>query len=52
MRREHDPRALVPTSNSNGVVAINNHVTGAVLSSGNSGPGPFPGDPTTISGNG
>jgi hypothetical protein len=39
------------TNNKNGVEAINNTVGGSFASSGNSGPGPFPGDPTTISGN-
>ncbi|HEY5198504.1 MAG TPA: hypothetical protein VIJ51_15895, partial [Solirubrobacteraceae bacterium] len=38
--------------NTNGVEAINNHVAGGFAQFGNSGPGPFPGDPTTISGNG
>jgi hypothetical protein len=44
--------SLVLKGNSGGVEALNNHVHGSVLASKNSGPGPFPGDPTTISGNG
>ncbi|HWH12159.1 MAG TPA: Ig-like domain repeat protein [Solirubrobacteraceae bacterium] len=43
--------SLILQSNTGGVEAINNRVTGAISTSGNSGPGPFPGDPTTISGN-
>jgi hypothetical protein len=39
------------TSNANGVRAIANSVGGSVTDSSNSGPGPFPGDPTLISGN-
>lgn len=38
-------------NNSGGVEAIGNTVAGAIITSGNSGPGPFPGDVTTISGN-
>jgi len=38
-------------NNTNGVEAINNKVHGSFSATGNSGPGPFPGDPTTISGN-
>ncbi len=38
-------------NNTGGVEAIGNTVSGAIITSGNSGPGPFPGDPTTISGN-
>jgi hypothetical protein len=44
--------ALELKGNTGGVEAINNHVHGSLLISNNSGPGPFPGDPTTISGNG
>ncbi|HWH10557.1 MAG TPA: Ig-like domain-containing protein [Solirubrobacteraceae bacterium] len=43
--------SLILQNNTGGVEAINNTVTGAVSASGNSGPGPFPGDPTTIAGN-
>jgi Big-like domain-containing protein len=43
--------ALLLTNNTGGVEAIDNTVHGGVSASGNSGPGPFPGDPTTISGN-
>jgi hypothetical protein len=43
--------ALLLRSNTNGVEAMDNQVAGAVLVSNNSGPGPVPGDPTTISGN-
>jgi hypothetical protein len=38
-------------NNTGGVEAIGNTVAGAIITSGNSGPGPFPGDVTTISGN-
>ena len=41
---------LILKNNTGGVEAINNTEHG-LLSSGNSGPGPFPGDPTTIAGN-
>jgi hypothetical protein len=41
---------LLLTNNTGGVEAINNTEHG-LSASGNSGPGPFPGDPTTISGN-
>jgi len=41
---------LILKRNTGGVEAINNTVHG-LINSGNSGPGPFPGDPTTISGN-
>jgi hypothetical protein len=44
--------ALSLSFNTNGIVVVGNHVGGAVASTGNSGPGPFPGDPSTISGNG
>jgi YVTN family beta-propeller protein len=37
-------------NNTGGVEAINN-IEHGLINSGNSGPGPFPGDPTTISGN-
>ncbi|PZR91502.1 MAG: hypothetical protein DLM67_16235 [Candidatus Nephthysia bennettiae] len=37
--------------NHHGVEAIDNTVFGAIQTSDNSGPGPFPGDQTTISGN-
>jgi PKD repeat protein len=43
--------SLVLQNNTGGVEAINNTVSGAITTPGNSGPGPFPGDPTTISGN-
>ena len=43
--------SLLLTNNTQGVEAIGNTVRGAVVSSGNSRPGPSPGDPTTISGN-
>jgi Bacterial Ig-like domain (group 3) len=42
--------ALLLANNTGGVEAINNTEHG-LSASGNSGPGPFPGDPTTISGN-
>ncbi|HEX3873381.1 MAG TPA: Ig-like domain repeat protein [Solirubrobacteraceae bacterium] len=42
--------ALVVENNTHGVEVIGNTEHG-LISSGNSGPGPFPGDPTTISGN-
>jgi hypothetical protein len=42
--------ALLLEDNTGGVEAINNTERG-LSASGNSGPGPFPGDPTTISGN-
>jgi hypothetical protein len=41
---------LLLQNNTGGVEAINNTEHG-LITSGNSGPGPFPGDPTTISGN-
>jgi len=41
---------LILKNNTGGVEAINNTEHG-LISSGNSGPGPFPGDPTTITGN-
>jgi hypothetical protein len=41
---------LLLTNNTHGLEAINNTVGGLIVS-GNSGPGPFPGDVTTISGN-
>ncbi|HEY5196661.1 MAG TPA: hypothetical protein VIJ51_06505, partial [Solirubrobacteraceae bacterium] len=41
---------LILQNNTGGVEAINNTVR-ALSVSGNSGPGPFPGDPTTITGN-
>ncbi|MGI8751555.1 MAG: Ig-like domain repeat protein [Acidimicrobiales bacterium] len=44
--------SLVLRNNNHGVEAIGNRVSGQVIAVGNSGPGPFPGDPTTISGNG
>jgi PKD repeat protein len=43
--------ALVLKDNANGVEAIDNTVVGAIDAGGNSGQGPYPGDPTTISGN-
>jgi hypothetical protein len=43
--------ALVLNGNANGVEAIDNIVGGAVDASGNSGPGPYPGEETTITGN-
>jgi hypothetical protein len=43
--------ALDVQNNTNGVEAIDNTVGGAILTDGNSGPGPRPGDTTTISGN-
>jgi hypothetical protein len=43
--------ALDVKSDMNGVEVIGNTVGGAILTSGNSGPGPFAGEPTTISGN-
>jgi hypothetical protein len=44
---------LALTNNHHGVQAIGNNVGGAVLSSGNSGAGPFPDDPgPVVSGNG
>ncbi len=39
------------TSNSGGVRAIGNRVGGAVTDTANFGPGPFPGDPTSITAN-
>jgi hypothetical protein len=42
--------ALLQATNTGGVEAIDNTEHG-VSASGNSGPGPFPGDPTTITGN-
>jgi Big-like domain-containing protein len=42
--------ALLLANNTGGVEAIDNTEHG-LSASGNSGPGPFPGDPTTISGN-
>jgi hypothetical protein len=41
---------LTVQNNTGGVEAINNNVR-TVVASNNSGPGPFPGDPTTITGN-
>jgi Bacterial Ig-like domain (group 3) len=38
-------------NNKHGAEVIDNTIHGFLLSSGNSGPGPFPGDPTTIAGN-
>ncbi|HEY5197897.1 MAG TPA: Ig-like domain repeat protein [Solirubrobacteraceae bacterium] len=42
---------LLLQNDTGGVEAIDNTVTGAILTTGDSGPGPFPGDVTTISGN-
>jgi Bacterial Ig-like domain (group 3)/FG-GAP-like repeat len=43
--------ALTLSDNTNGVMAIGNSVDGKVTDSGNSGPGPFPGDVTTVADN-
>ncbi|MEA2301726.1 MAG: hypothetical protein QOE44_2261, partial [Solirubrobacteraceae bacterium] len=43
--------ALDVQNNTHGVEAIDNTVGGAILTGGNSGPGPYPGETTTISGN-
>ena len=43
--------ALDVKNNTHGVEAIDNTVGGAITTEANSGAGPFPGDPTTISGN-
>jgi hypothetical protein len=43
--------SIAVQSNTHGVELIGNTYGGAIATSGNSGPGPFPGDATTISGN-
>jgi hypothetical protein len=43
--------ALSVKSNAGGVELIDNAVDGAILTEGDSGPGPYPGDATTVSGN-
>ncbi len=42
---------VILEDNTHGVEAIDNTVHGAVISSRNSGPGPYPGDLTSITGN-
>jgi hypothetical protein len=44
--------ALSVQNNSHGGEVINNTAGGSIITGGNSGPGPYPGDPTTIAGNG
>jgi hypothetical protein len=44
--------ALSAQNNDNGAEIINNTASGAIITDGNTGPGPYPGDPTTITGNG
>jgi hypothetical protein len=45
--------SLTLLSNLGGLAAVGNHVAGAVTATGNSWPGPYPGDPSpVVSGNG
>jgi Big-like domain-containing protein len=44
--------ALLVNDNTNGAEVIDNTAGGAITADGDSGPGPYPGDPTTITGNG
>jgi subtilisin family serine protease len=44
--------SLLLENDTNGVEAIDNTVHGAVVTTGDSGPGPYPGQGTTITGNG
>lgn len=47
----HAGGAFLVHSDTNGVEAVDNTAAGSILTSGDSGPGPYPGDATTISGN-